>query len=250
MNFDRSRSRAGASRRRSGSVGHEPHPADEGRTAGGPGTARVDSVDPGLEALGAFLASDRAPPGRMTLPELDGLLASLAAGPGRVPDPGGWMPLVWGGGEPAFADPGEARRAVSAVADRLAEVSRQLREEPDAYRPVFRSTDDGVVIAADWARGFWAGVTLRAAAWEPLESTSDLWRAVVFILMHMPDHDGRVLAGREDAGGAASVLAEARREARTTIPGAVADLCRFWRERERGGVTVAPHPAGRTSRRG
>src|SRR3954470_6604545 len=92
MDFDRSRSRAGASRRRSGSVGHEPRPADEGRTAGGAGAARVDPVGPGLEALSAFLASDRAPPGCMTLPELDGFLASLAAGPGRVPDPGGRMP--------------------------------------------------------------------------------------------------------------------------------------------------------------
>src|SRR3954451_9837581 len=128
MDFDRSHLRAAVSRRRSGPAGHEPRPADEGRTAG---AARVDPVAPGLEALGAFLASDRAPPGRMSLPELDGLLASLAAGPGRVPDPGSWMPLVWGGCEPAF-DPGEARRAVSAVTDRLAEVSRQLREEPGA----------------------------------------------------------------------------------------------------------------------
>src|SRR4051794_12084425 len=216
MDFDRSHLRAAVSRRRSGPAGHEPRPADEGRTAG---AARVDPVAPGLEALGAFLASDRGPPGRMSLPELDGLLASLAAGPGRVPDPGSWIPLVWGGGEPAFADPGEARRAGSAITDPPAEGSRPLREGPDAHPPGFRSTDDGVVIAADWARGFWAGVTLRAAAWEPLKRTPDLWRAVVFILMHVADHDGRVLAGREDAGGAASVLAEIRRQARTTIPG-------------------------------
>src|SRR3954454_18641240 len=137
MDFDRSRSRAGASRRRSGSVGHEPRPADEGRTAGGPGAARVDLVGPELEALGAFLASDRAPPGCMTLPELDGFLASLAAGPGRFPDPGGWMPLVWGGGEPAFADPEEGRRIVFALTDRLDEIRRQLREEPACNYPHF-----------------------------------------------------------------------------------------------------------------
>jgi hypothetical protein len=34
--------------------------------------------------------------------------------------------------------------------------------------------------------------------------------------------------------GLAQKLAEVRRDARTTIPSAVVDLCRFWRERDGG----------------
>ncbi len=155
----------------------------------GPRETSLDGAGSKFEALGALLNSDRIRPGCMSLSEIDGFLAALALGPGLIPAPEDWMPAIWGEGEPAFADLDEAWQAVDALMSRGAEVYRQLRDNPDAYRPVFRIADDDAEIAADW--------------------------------------DKKVPGARSS-----KALVEVRRQARTTIPSAVVDLCRFWQERD------------------
>jgi uncharacterized protein len=182
-----------------------------------------------LEALDTLLASDRVRPSTMSLSEIDGFLAALAVGPGPIPTPEDWMPVIWGEGEPPFADLDETWQVVDAVLSRVTDIYQQLREDPGAYRPVFRVTNDGAEIAAEWARGFWTGAQFRADVFEPLRRTPERWEAVVFIIMHMTDWDDMLPAGQSLEG-----LAEIRRRARTIIPGAVLDLCRFWRERDGG----------------
>jgi uncharacterized protein len=212
----------------------------------GPYETSPDAGRSKLKALGALLATDRVRPGTMSPSEIDGFLAALAVGPGRIPAPEDWMPVIWGKGEPAFSDPDELWQAVDAIMSRVTEVYRQLREEPDAYRPVFRLADNDAEIAADWARGFLAGVTLRADAWEPLRRTPEVWKAVVFITMHITGWDKKVPGARSS-----KELAEVRREARTTIPSAVVDLYRFWRERDgRDGGNEAALKRGATLRAG
>ena len=216
-------------RKNRGRLRREPVAADTVVRVGERGLGSDDPALPEpMAELAAFLASDRVRPGAMSLSGLDGLLAALAAGPEPV-GPEEWMPLVWGGSDPDFRDIDEAWRIVDAIMTRWSTIVRQLREEPDAYRPIFRTLDDGAEIAADWARGFWTGLMLRPAAWDPLERTPERWRAAVFIFMHIPDWDGRVLAGRESP-----VLAAVRREARATLPSAVVDIFRFWQARRRG----------------
>jgi uncharacterized protein len=61
----------------------------------------VDQVD--LEALDRFLMSDRSPAHSMMLSDLDGFLTGIAVGPELVL-PSEWLPLVWGGEAPEFAD--------------------------------------------------------------------------------------------------------------------------------------------------
>ena len=53
----------------------------------------------------------------------------------------------------------------------------------------------------------------------------------MFIIMHMT---GLGMSSVSRRGRSRKELAEVRREARTTIPSAVVDLCRFWRERDGG----------------
>jgi uncharacterized protein len=60
-----------------------------------------------LDALDAFLSSNESPPDSMLLSDLDGFLTAMAVGPDLVM-PSEWLPVIWGGGEPVFAD--EARR--------------------------------------------------------------------------------------------------------------------------------------------
>jgi uncharacterized protein len=182
-----------------------------------------------LEALDTLLASDRVRPSTMSLSEIDGFLAALAVGPGPIPTPEDWMPVIWGEGEPPFADLDETWQVVDAVLSRVTDIYQQLREDPGAYRPVFRVTNDGAEIAAEWARGFWTGAQFRADVFEPLRRTPERWEAVVFIIMHMTDWDDMLPAGQSREG-----LAEIRRRARTVIPSAVVDLCRFWQERDSG----------------
>jgi uncharacterized protein len=58
-----------------------------------------------LDALDAFLLSDRAPEDSMGLSDLDGFLAGIVVGPELVM-PSEWLPVVWGGAEPAFGERG------------------------------------------------------------------------------------------------------------------------------------------------
>ena len=52
--------------------------------------------------------------------------------------------------------------------DRHAAVARDLAEAPARYAPLFMRTDEGTVLAQDWAAGFLAAVRLRLEAWRPL----------------------------------------------------------------------------------
>ena len=52
--------------------------------------------------------------------------------------------------------------------DRYDAVARILAEAPASYAPLFIRTDEGTVLAQDWAAGFLAAIRLRLEAWRPL----------------------------------------------------------------------------------
>jgi uncharacterized protein len=190
-----------------------------------------DDEDPDLAELCALLASDRARPGCLNLSALDGFLAAILAGPERV-SPEEWLPMVWGEGEPAWADRAEAWRVFDAVRARHDQVARQLEEDPDAYAPIFRTLHDGTVTAADWARGFLVGVGLRSPRWDALTASAEGMRFLVTIVSQLPDWDERIVA---QVGGAK--VREFRREGRRFIPLCVVEIRRFWSRRCGGSRT-------------
>ena len=55
---------------------------------------------PDLNLLEGWLTSDRAHEDAMELSELDGFLTAIAIGPELIM-PSEWLPVVWGGEEPA-----------------------------------------------------------------------------------------------------------------------------------------------------
>jgi hypothetical protein len=69
---------------------------------------------PQLDLLEAWLASDRAPEDAMGLSELDGFLTGIVVGPQTIM-PSEWLPLIWGGDEPVFADAAEAETVLGAI---------------------------------------------------------------------------------------------------------------------------------------
>jgi uncharacterized protein len=190
-----------------------------------------DDEDPDLAELGALLTSDRARPGCLSLSALDGFLAAVLAGPERV-SPEEWLPMVWGEGEPAWADRDEAWRVFDAIRARHDQVDRQLEEDPDAYAPIFRTLHDGTVTAADWARGFLMGVDLRPSRWDALTASAEGMRYFVTIVSQLPDWDKRI---KVVAKVGSAKIRGFRREGRRFIPLCVVEIRRFWSRRCGGG---------------
>src|SRR5579859_457718 len=153
----------------------------------------LDHVD--LEALDRFLMSERSPQDSMMLSDLDGFLTGIAVGPELVL-PSEWLPAIWGGEAPEFADEAEAKAVLGAIMGRYNEILRQVAD--DDLDPVFWATRDGTLIAADWAEGFLQAIMLRADAWERLFKSKRDSQLLVPILALCGDENGesRCLASR------------------------------------------------------
>ena len=89
-----------------------------------------------LDALDAFLMSDRAPKNCMQLSDLDGFLAGIAIGPELIM-PSEWAPVIWGGAEPEFESIDEAQRILNAIMGRYNEILHLLQHAPEEFEPIF-----------------------------------------------------------------------------------------------------------------
>ncbi len=124
-------------------------------------TLHAGPVD--LDALDAFLLSDRAPDESMGLSDLDGFLAGIVVGPELV-TPSEWLPVVWGGAEPAFESVEEARSILGTIMGRHDEIIRLLDAAPDDFDPVFWEGPDGTSYPP--ARTLWAAGRSRVRWFE------------------------------------------------------------------------------------
>src|SRR5687768_4841552 len=168
-----------------------------------------------LEELELWLASDQAPAkDGWNVSAVDGLIAGIVIGPEPV-EPEEWTRLIFGA-RPLGPD-GEA--ALQAVLDRHDAVAKILAEAPASYAPLFMRTDEGVVLAQDWAAGFLAAIRLRLEAWRPLLEGPAGMGLLLPILVHTPDPAIEARIARLPAE-ARQHLAEAYRH----IPTAVAAI--------------------------
>jgi uncharacterized protein len=188
----------------------------------GEATFAAGEVD--LDALDRFLASDASPEHCMQVSDLDGFLTGIAIGPEPVP-PSEWLPEVWGGEEPVFADAEQARSVIGTIMGRYNEVLRELDTDPEAYAPILWEGPDGEDIAGDWAEGFVDAIRLRPEAWRPLLED----REALVLLMPI-----LALCGDEEGGSPLELDAEAEAElvaeAPALIPAWVAGIAALWRE--------------------
>ncbi len=204
-----------------------------------------------LDALDAFLLSGRAPEGSMGLSGLDGFLAGIAAGPELVM-PREWLPVVWGGAEPAFGSVEEARSVLGTIMGRHNEIVRALGAAPEEFDPAFwEGPDDGGVVVTDWAAGFLDAVLLRPKAWEPLVRHSEASALIVPLLVLGADDPERLPFGvrppPEEQIDALHAVAPG------LIPDCVVGIHGFWRERRAraagAGGNGRGRPAGSATRR-
>ena len=187
------------------------------------------AVPPGtldLEALDEFLNSDDAPSDCMDLSELDGFLAGIVAGPELIP-PSEFLPVIWGGPQPAFADADEARTIVGTILGRYNEIAAGLDDDPASYQPVFWQDMLGHPVVEDWAVGFMRAVAMRGAAWKPvlLDDENSMLLLPIGIIAGIAEPS----VGLTDAAVPDNVVDEMMQRAPRLLPACVVGLQRYWR---------------------
>jgi uncharacterized protein len=181
----------------------------------------IDRAD--LKALDAYLSSDRGPENGMMLSDLDGFLTGIAIGPELVM-PREWLPVVWGGDEPDFADETEAKLILGSIMARYNHILRQIEESE--LDPVFWATRDGTVIAADWAEGFLQAIYLHIDAWEPLFMSKRDQDLLFPILALCGDENGESLLGLSDEDEDWAI-----EKAEEWLPASVLAIAAYWRKK-------------------
>ena len=175
----------------------------------------------GLEALIEFLDSDSAPPESMSVPALDGFLTGIAIGP-EIILPSEWLPLVWGGDEPVFADTDEAKAVLAGIMNRYNQIIGQATD--GGCEPIVWTTEDGTIIAGPWASGFRLSISLRADAWEPLLNAKENAMFLLPIIVLDADNTG-LWPPEMDA----EILEEMIGLAPDMLPGCITGIAEFWR---------------------
>lgn len=174
-----------------------------------------------IEALDQFLMSDLSPDDCMMLCDLDGFLTGIAIGPELIM-PSEWLPVIWGGEEPAFDDVAQAQAIIGTIMARYNEILGQVADA--AVAPIIMETPGGEIIAADWAEGFMQAVTLRPAAWKPLLKSAKNVELMLPILALCCDDDGEPLLDLPQ-----DVEDRLFAEAGDLIPEAVLAIADYWR---------------------
>ena len=101
-----------------------------------------------LKALDEYLMSDESPENCMQLSDLDGFLTAIVVGPDLI-KPSKWLPVVWGGDSPEFADHAQATTILGSIMGRYNEIAQSLAKIPPEIDPIFWKADEGLVIAGD-----------------------------------------------------------------------------------------------------
>lgn len=135
-----------------------------------------------LDALDAFLISDRAPEEGMQISELDGFLTGIALTP-RSMSPPDLLSVVWGNVQPAYADENEAKFVINSILDRLDEIKETVHRDPHEFNPIMWEGPEGDIVVDDWAAGFLQAVSLFSDAWRPAFDDDDAFLAIAPIIV-------------------------------------------------------------------
>ncbi len=94
--------------------------------------------------------------------ELDGYFTALVSSPTRV-DIADWFPAIWGGQNPAWENPEEAKQFIELSVRHINTLARQLAEDSSAFVPRFEQTEhlgQDVTLAEEWCFGYTRAVVM------------------------------------------------------------------------------------------
>lgn len=194
---------------------------------------RVDPDD--LDFLEDFLLGDAVSDEAMMLSELDGFLTAITIGPELIL-PSEWLPQIWRGEEPEFADTEEARRVMTAIMGRYNEILTTLAQAPLELEPILDYEMDGTVFPDIWASGFLTGVQLREAAWEPIHASAHAPAFGLITALAVPARMQELMSDPDEIARIASALAE-------ELPIMIGAIDAFWKKRRGHGPTAVRRPA-------
>ncbi|WP_148717529.1 UPF0149 family protein [Chitinolyticbacter meiyuanensis] len=197
--------------------------------------------DDELDRLDAFLMSPRTPEETMDMEMLDGFLVALAIGPREIEEEE-WLPQVFAGTPPEFADQEEADEVLGLICRHAAHVTasfapkrrENVGEEP-LYYPLILS-DEGAdekwqeSLGAYWASGFRLGMLADEEVWQAaLDADEEFYDTIAAILAleegHHPEDEN------EDV-----LTVKAREERVSELPWHVEDAMFYWLEQKYGQV--------------
>lgn len=179
-------------------------------------------IESAIEALDDYLLSDDSPDDCMLLSDLDGFLTGVAVGP-EIIAPSEWLPVIWGGDEePVFSDAAEAQTILGAVIARYNEILDRVAE--GEFEPIFLETDEGEIVATDWAEGFAQAINMRIDAWGGLFKSESHAQFLLPILALCCDDDGQPLVPMSEEDELRLL-----EDASDLIPECVVEIAGFWR---------------------
>jgi uncharacterized protein len=190
-----------------------------------------------LDALNEYLLSDHSPPECMDVSQLDGFLAGVVIGPEMIV-PSEFLPVVWGGAQPEFADAAEAEAILGSILGRYNELAEGLDATPQSYAPVFWQDQAGNSITEDWAVGFMQAVALRSDAWEPALHDDEV--AMLLIPIGIIAGLAEPEIGLNDATLSDEFLDDLMERAADLLPGCVLGLRAFWMDRANSAAGSRP----------
>ena len=144
--------------------------------------------DKEFDELDKFLLSDRCADDGMAMDSLHGYLTAIVIGPEMIPL-AEWLPGVWGASNasgPAFKSDKEFDHIVGLISRFMNEIAITMEVAPKEFEPLFCEFEwEGhqVLDGEAWAWGFWEGMQLRAAAWEPIwtSNLADMMRPIYLL---------------------------------------------------------------------
>ncbi len=180
-----------------------------------------------FDLLAAYFGSPDRVDDVMTLAELDGYLAALAIGP-EVVAPEEWLPVIWNGAPPDFADDTALLRAISRFCE---DIIRQIAA--GTYMPLLDSDTDDVPLPHAWAAGFMAAAELRFDAWSALFQSEEDDTLAYPILAFCEDEAGQPLFDLSKKDREVLLV-----QSPDLIAQAVIDIADYWQQKNK------PPPAG------
>ena len=185
-----------------------------------------------LDELDEYLSSDASPEYCMQLSDLDGFLTGVSVSPEPI-QPSEWFPVIWGDDPPDFEDAEMAELILGTIIGRYNEILQSLAADPPQLDPVFWQTDDGLVIAGDWAEGFMDAMSLRPMEWCEMLDDEEFQLPLVPIIALVGDEDGNPILIGEDED-----QTQLNAETADLIPSCVIEIDAYWKARR--GSTADP----------
>ncbi len=174
---------------------------------------------------------------------MDGFLTGLAAGPVFLL-PNDWMWHVIGDHEKRAVIGNKVQAVIETIVDHYNLIAHQLAS-PGTYAPLLMRTDQGEVLAGDWADGFFGAIRLTIDAWMPLFLRKETGAPALAILLHCSKPE---LVGTLAAAFPKTPAAKLRDSWRA-LPVAVETIYRSCEPRRSnpGAPTQAPQPTSHST---